>query len=74
MCISPEWKGKNLDTLMLHDYIQKLSNQDLGDQIALVCDLDMVGFYAKIGFARAGDSECVKGAVDMTINLVPEDI
>ncbi|KAK7684624.1 hypothetical protein QCA50_012205 [Cerrena zonata] len=32
LVVDPEWQGKNLGTLLMHDYIQKLSNQDLGLQ------------------------------------------
>lgn len=75
VCVSSEWKRRNLGTLMLHDYIQKLSNQDLGDQIVLVCDLDMVNFYAKIGFVQLDESEQLEGGrVNMTIDLIPEEI
>ncbi|KAG7192526.1 uncharacterized protein KQ657_001621 [Scheffersomyces spartinae] len=76
VCISPSWKGKNLGTLMLHDYVQKLSNQDLGDQIVIIVHAELIKFYSKIGFVNLGISQCnFSGSewYDMAIDLVRED-
>lgn len=76
VCISPTWKGKNLGTLMLHDYVQKLSNQDLGDQIVIIVHPGLIKFYSKIGFVNLGLSECTFAGTewyDMAIDLIRED-
>ncbi|WEJ94306.1 hypothetical protein PSN45_001790 [Yamadazyma tenuis] len=76
LVIDPEWQGKNLGTLIMHDYIQKLSNQDLGDKVSLLCKDKLVPFYEKIGFNNLGQSECKFGGVswiDMSMDLIPED-
>lgn len=74
--IDPEWRGKNLGALLLHDYIQKLSNQDLGDQIVIINKKDLIPFYEKIGFNNLGESECKYAGTtwyDMAIDLVATD-
>lgn len=76
LVIDPEWQGKNLGTLIMHDYIQKLSNQDLGDKVALLCEDKLIPFYEKIGFTNAGKSSSTFGGVswnDMTMDLIPEE-
>lgn len=74
--IDPEWRGKNLGALLLHDYIQKLSNQDLGDQIVIINKKDLIPFYEKIGFNNLGESKCKYAGTtwyDMAIDLVATD-
>ncbi|CAK9436737.1 uncharacterized protein LODBEIA_P12590 [Lodderomyces beijingensis] len=74
--IDPEWRGKNLAALLLHDYIQKLSNQDVGDQIVLIAHDALVPFYEKIGFNNLGESECKFAGTtwyDMAIDLIASD-
>ncbi|KAI5963852.1 hypothetical protein KGF57_001228 [Candida theae] len=74
--IAPEWRGKNLAALLLHDYIQKLSNQDMGDQVVLIAHKELIPFYEKIGFNNVGESECKFANTtwyDMAIDLVPAD-
>ncbi|CAI5757493.1 unnamed protein product [Candida verbasci] len=74
--ISPAWRKKNLGALLLHDYIQKLSNQDLGDQIIIIVHEDLIPFYEKIGFNNLGESDCKFANTkwfDMSIDLVSVD-
>jgi predicted GNAT family N-acyltransferase len=74
--IDPEWQGKNLGTLLLHDYIQKLSNQDLGDKVVIIAHDKLIPFYEKIGFTNLGKSECKFAGetwYDLSIDLVAED-
>lgn len=75
LVIDPEWQGKNLGTLLMHDYIQKLSNQDLGDKVIIIAHKELVPFYEKIGFQNLGESECKFANTkwfDLAIDLVPE--
>lgn len=74
--IDPEWQGKSLGTLLLHDYIQKLSNQDLGDQVVIISHEGLVPFYEKIGFTNHGKSDCKYAGedwFDLSIRLIPTD-
>jgi ribosomal protein S18 acetylase RimI-like enzyme len=76
VAIDPNWQGLNLGTLLLHDYIQKLSNQDLGDKIAIIVHKELIPFYEKIGFVELGESKCDFAGTkwyDMAIDLVPEE-
>lgn len=76
LVVDPEWQGKNLGTLLMHDYIQKLSNQDLGDKVALLAKDDLVPFYEKIGFNNLGQSQCKFANTnwnDLSMDLIPED-
>ncbi|CUM63948.1 uncharacterized protein PRCAT00001536001 [Priceomyces carsonii] len=76
LVIDPEWHGKNLGTLLMHDYIQKLSNQDLGDKVVLIAHKELIPFYEKIGFNNCGQSECKFANTtwyDLSIDLVPDD-
>lgn len=74
--VDPEWQGKSLATLLLHDYIQKLSNQELGEQVVIIAHDKLVPFYEKIGFSNDGKSACNFGGeewYDMSIRLIPTD-
>lgn len=74
--IDPDWQGKSLGTLLLHDYIQKLSNQDLGDQVVIIAHEGLVPFYEKIGFTNHGKSDCKYAGeewFDLSIRLIPTD-
>ena len=48
--IKPEYQKKNLATLLLTDYIQKLSNQEIGNKIVLIAHEPLVPFYERVGF------------------------
>ena len=43
----PRLERQNLGALLLHDYIQKLSNQDVGDQIVIINKENLIPFYEK---------------------------
>lgn len=76
LVVDPEWQGKNLGTLLMHDYIQKLSNQDLGSKVVIICHKDLIPFYEKIGFNNNGVSECKfanQTWYDLSIDLIPEE-
>lgn len=76
LVIDDKWRGKNLGTLLMHDYIQKLSNQDLGSKVVIIAKKNLVSFYEKIGFVNQGKSECEHGGsswCDLSIDLVPQE-
>lgn len=75
LVIDPDWQKRNLGTLLMHDYIQKLSNQDLGDKVIIIAHKGLVPFYEKIGFHNMGESKCQHANeqwFDLAIDLVPE--
>lgn len=76
LVVDPEWQGKNLGTLLMHDYIQKLSNQDLGSKVVIIAHKPLVPFYEKIGFVNNGESKCTfanQTWFDLLIDLVPQE-
>lgn len=76
LVIDPVWHKKNLGTLLMHDYIQKLSNQDLGSKVVIIAHKQLIPFYEKIGFTNHGESMCKfagENWYDLTIDLVPQE-
>lgn len=74
--VHPNYQKKNLATLLLHDYIQKLSNQQVGDKIAIIAKENLLPFYNRIGFITKGISKCQHGGeewYDLHCALTPED-
>lgn len=56
--IHPDYRGKKLATLLLKDYLQKMSQQYVADAITLLCKESLVPFYSSIGFIDKGVSSC----------------
>ncbi|KAG0683474.1 hypothetical protein C6P40_000077 [Pichia californica] len=56
--ISPEYRGKKLASLLLKDYLQKMSQQYVSESIALLCKSKLVPFYSGVGFSDKGVSAC----------------
>lgn len=76
LVVHPDWQNKNLGTLLMHDYIQKLSNQDLGDKVSIIAHNNLIPFYEKIGFNNLGASECQFAGskwFDLSMDLIPDD-
>ncbi|SCU83657.1 LAME_0C06018g1_1 [Lachancea meyersii CBS 8951] len=79
--IAPEHQKKNLATLLLTDYIQKLSNQEVGQRIAIIAHEPLVPFYERIGFQLKGENRQVQADpafsktkwCDMVRELVKEE-
>lgn len=74
--VHPDYQKKNLATLLLHDYIQKLSNQQIGDKISIIAKDNLLPFYNRLGFITKGESECQHGGekwFDLSCPLIPED-
>lgn len=74
--VHPDYQKKNLATLLLHDYIQKLSNQYVGDKIAIISKENLLPFYNRLGFITKGPSKCQHGGeewFDLHCPLIPED-
>lgn len=73
--VHPDWRGKSFATLVLHDYIQKMLNQEVADEIVIIVHPKLIPFYTQVGFTDLGESDCKFGGEawnDMSIHLVPE--
>ncbi|CDO94648.1 unnamed protein product [Kluyveromyces dobzhanskii CBS 2104] len=71
--IDPQHQKKNLATLLLTDYIQKLSNQEIGDRIVIIAHNELVPFYERVGFKLVGENKEVVGKNgNVWCNLVRE--
>lgn len=59
--VSPEYRGKKLASLLLKDYLQKMNQQYVADNIALLSKDKLVTFYSNVGFLDQGISACKFG-------------
>lgn len=79
--ISPNYQKKNLATLLLTDYIQKLSNQEIAKKIAIIAHEPLIPFYERVGFKVVGENKDVLKDpqfanvkwIDMVRELVKEE-
>lgn len=74
--VDPKFQGMKLGSLLLKDYIQKMSQQYVADGITLLCKEKLIKFYSSVGFSDKGVSECRFGGEewhDMFIVLEHED-
>lgn len=79
--IEPKYQKKNLATLLLTDYIQKLSNQEVGSKIVIIVHEVLIPFYERVGFKVIGENhEVTKDPsfaaskwIDMERELVKEE-
>lgn len=59
LVIDPNYQKKNLATLLLTDYIQKLSNQEIGERIVIIAHEPLIPFYERVGFKVHGENRDV---------------
>lgn len=74
--IAREHQKKNLATLLLTDYIQKLSNQEIGDRVVIIAHKHLIPFYERIGFKMVGENSTIESEekwCDMARELVKEE-
>lgn len=57
--VHPSYQGRSIATLMLRDYIQRLTTQHTADRIALLAHDRLVPFYARLGFIDDGPAKNV---------------
>lgn len=57
--IDKEYQKKNLATLLLTDYIQKMSNQEIGQRIVIIAHEPLIPFYERLGFKVHGENRDV---------------
>lgn len=81
LVIDHTYQKKNLATLLLTDYIQKLSNQEIGSRIVIIAHEPLVPFYERVGFEQSGENkDVVKDPsfastkwIDMVKELIKEE-
>lgn len=56
LCVDPEYRGRNLATIMLKDYIRRVSAQSVADRIAIIAHKRLVPFYTQFSFVDEGES------------------
>ncbi|CAL9734352.1 polyamine N-acetyltransferase 1 [Monosporozyma servazzii] len=59
LVINPDYQKKNLATLLMTDFIQKLSNQEIGKKIVIINHEHLVPFYERLGFQIIGENKDV---------------
>lgn len=59
--VEPQYQGMKLASLLIKDYIQKMSQQYVAESISLLCLDRLVKFYTSVGFTDKGISECKFG-------------
>lgn len=81
LVIDKNYQKKNLATLLLTDYIQKLSNQEIGERIVIIAHEPLIPFYERVGFKVHGENrDVIKDPefasskwIDMVRELVKEE-
>lgn len=76
VAIHPDYRNMKLATLLMKDYLQKMSQQYVADNVALLCKDKLIKFYAGVGFSDSGISKCTFGNEewhDMTLTLEHDD-
>ena len=59
LVIEPSHQKKNLATLLLTDFIQKLSHQEVGNKIVIIAHEPLIPFYERVGFKVVGENQDV---------------
>ncbi|KAF5092361.1 hypothetical protein D0Z00_004620 [Geotrichum galactomycetum] len=56
--VDPNYQGKSIGTILLNEYIQRLSVVKNADRFALIAHDYLVPFYERVGFESKGLSAC----------------
>lgn len=74
--VHPDYRGKKLASLLIKDYLQKMSQQCVADNVSLLCKDTLVPFYSSVGFTDKGVSACNYAGEewhDMSVTLDHEE-
>ena len=74
LAVLPDYQGKGYGSVLLADYIKRMSQQGVYDRIAIITYDDLVPFYEKHGFRNLGPGKAQFGGggwVDMVVDLEP---
>ncbi|ANB13244.1 Paa1p [Sugiyamaella lignohabitans] len=50
--VDPSFQGKSIGTILIRDYIQRITTQHIADRIALIAHDRLVPFYERLGFVN----------------------
>ncbi|CAN6649370.1 polyamine N-acetyltransferase 1 [Trichomonascus vanleenenianus] len=64
VCVDKEFQGRSIGTIMLRDYIQRITVQHIADRMALLAHEELMPFYQRFGFEDSGPSSCKHGQGD----------
>lgn len=76
VCVDPEYQGNSIGSIMLRDYIQKMTTAHTADNIAIIVHEKLLPFYEKVGFFDVGFSDVQLaggGWKNMSIELTEKD-
>lgn len=71
LVVKPEFQGQSLGTILLKDYIQRLTTLHVADQIALLAHESIAPFYKRLDFVERGPSK-VQSCGGNWVDLVRE--
>lgn len=56
--VHPDYQGQSIGTILLRDYVQRLTTQHIADKIALIAHDHVAPFYQRLDFQDMGPSDC----------------
>ncbi|KAK4499545.1 hypothetical protein PRZ48_010061 [Zasmidium cellare] len=74
LAILPQYQGKGLGKTLLKAYLQRIENQSVADNAALIAHEHLIPYYEKLGFENKGQSKAQFGGggwYDMVKQLQP---
>ncbi|SPO05942.1 uncharacterized protein DNG_08631 [Cephalotrichum gorgonifer] len=57
LAVIPEVQGAGVGTAAVREYMREMSDGEVGDRVALLCQPELIGFYKKLGFEEKGESK-----------------
>lgn len=57
LVVDKEYQGQSVGSILMRDYIQRITTQHIADRISLLAHQSLVPFYERFGFVDAGLSE-----------------
>lgn len=76
LVVDPDYQGRSVGSILLKDYIQRITTQHIADRISLIAHPELVPFYRRFDFADYGVSQVKFGGGgwhDMSAPLKEED-
>lgn len=61
VCVREDYRNQSIASVLIKDYVQRLSCLHIADRISIIARENLVPFYSKLGFNNQGDSACQHG-------------
>lgn len=58
VCVDPDYQRKSIGSILMNDYVQRISTNGVANRIALIATKDFAPFYENLGFDNEGVSDC----------------